>query len=287
MTKISGHARRAGRYTTHGVTSQERERSTDGCTADRAAGIGRPRRVFRGVLQATGGPLKALSIRTVQVNIGLRCDLSCRHCHVESSPGRREQMKWETMKLAIDAARKVRAATLDITGGEPMLHPQFRRLVEESRAAGLQAMVRTNLIVLLQKGREDLPQFLQKHRVRLVGSLPSCEESIVDFQRGAGVFRDSITAIKRLNAVGYGIDPTLPLDLVHHPPGPLIPPTQSLIERDYKRQLDGRFGIRFTQLFTIANMPIAVLAKTWIARENGAVICKSCKPPLTPTRSTG
>jgi radical SAM/Cys-rich protein len=208
------------------------------------------------VASAIGGPLKALSIRCVQLNIGLRCSLSCRHCHVESSPRRREEMSWETMQLSLSAAKKVRAATIDITGGEPEMHPQFRRLIQAVRKADLQATVRTNLTILLKPPHTQLPAFFKKHRVRLVVSLPSYEEDIVDQQRGRGVYRESIKALQDLNAVGYGIDPTLPLDLIHNPAGTSIPLLQSSLERDYKRELDIRFGIRFTQLFTVINMPI-------------------------------
>src|SRR5579862_2065728 len=160
----------------------------------------------RCVTQALGGPLKALSIRSVQLNIGLSCNLSCRHCHVESSPRRKEQMPWDIMKLSIAAARKVKAGALDITGGEPEMHPHFRRLIESAKGAGLQVIVRTNLTILLNPALRKLPEFFKKHRVRLVGSLPSLIEANVDRQRGRGVYRDTIAAIKMLNAIGYGIE---------------------------------------------------------------------------------
>jgi radical SAM/Cys-rich protein len=210
----------------------------------------------RRVVQSNGGPLRALSIRTVQVNVGLRCMLSCRHCHVQSSPRRKEQMSWEIMRLAVKAATKVKAATLDITGGEPEMHPQFRRLVEIARGAELQVIVRTNLAILLRPEHQRLPAFFKKHHVRLVGSLPSFIEEIVDRQRGRGVYRQSVEAIKKLNAVGYGIDPTLPLDIVYNPPGASLPRRQADVERDFKREFDHRYGIRFTQLCAVANMPV-------------------------------
>ncbi|HWE04622.1 MAG TPA: arsenosugar biosynthesis radical SAM (seleno)protein ArsS [Tepidisphaeraceae bacterium] len=210
----------------------------------------------RRVALAVAGPLKAISIRCVQLNVGLRCSLTCRNCHVESSPRRREEMSWETMQLALTAARKVRAATIDITGGEPELHPQFRKLVQAARKIDLQVIVRTNLTILLKPPYTQLPVFFKKHRVRLVASLPSYEEEVVDQQRGRGVYRDSIRAMKELNAIGYGIDPTLPLDLIHNPVGTALPRPQSTLERDYKRELDIRHGLRFTQLFTVTNMPV-------------------------------
>lgn len=210
----------------------------------------------RRVVRSIGAPLRALSIRTVQLNINLRCNLSCRHCHVQSSPRRKEQMTWEIMRLAVTAAKKVKAATLDITGGEPEIHPNFRRLVEIARAAELQVIVRTNLTILLKPEHQKLPLFFKKHRVRLVASLPSFIEAVVDRQRGRGVYRESIEAIKKLNATGYGIDPTLPLDIVYNPPGASLPRRQADVERDFKREFDHRYGIRFTQLCAVANMPV-------------------------------
>jgi radical SAM/Cys-rich protein len=221
----------------------------------------------RRVALAIGGPLKALSIRAVQLNIGLQCNLSCRHCHVSSSPRRKEEMSWETMKLALTAAQKVKAAVIDITGGEPETHPRFRKLIETARAAELQVIVRTNLVILLQKPYRALPEFFKKHCVRLIASFPSFIEANVDRQRGEGVYRQSIDAIKLLNGIGYGIDPTLPLDLVYNPPGASLPRRQTDIERDFKRELDHRYGLRFTQLFAIANMPIGRF-RTELERQN-------------------
>lgn len=224
----------------------------------------------RRVALSNGGPLRALSIRSVQVNIGLRCTLSCRHCHVSSSPKRKEQMTWETMRLAVNAAKMVKAATLDITGGEPELHPNFRRLVEIARGGELQVVVRTNLTILLRPEHLKLPVFFKKHRVRLVASLPSFIEEIVDRQRGRGVYRESVEAIKKLNAIGYGIDPTLPLDIIYNPPGASLPRRQADVERDFKREFDHRFGIRFTQLYSVANMPVGRF-RTELERQEKAV----------------
>lgn len=202
------------------------------------------------------GPLRAFSIRTVQVNIGLVCNLACHHCHVESSPARKEEMDWPTMQSVLAAARTVGAGTLDITGGAPEMHPHFRRFVQCGREDGLHVMVRTNLTILLEQGYLDLPRFFKSHQVHLVASLPCYLESNVDKQRGRGVYRESIEAIRCLNAVGYGIDPALPLDLIYNPGGPSLPPPQSALQADYQRELDARFGIRFTRLGTITNVPI-------------------------------
>jgi len=208
------------------------------------------------VIEATGDPLRCSDITTVQVNVGLRCNLECVHCHVASSPKRTETMNWETMEAVIDAARRAGARCVDITGGAPELNPDFRRFVSTLRAEGFDVMVRTNLTVLLEPGMETMAEFLRDHQVELVASLPCYLEQNVDGQRGQGVYRDSIAAIRMLNDLGYGIDPALVLSLVYNPTGPSLPPSQAALEADYRRELDERFGITFTRLFTITNMPI-------------------------------
>ena len=206
--------------------------------------------------QSTGGPLRAESIQTVQVNIGLTCNLACHHCHVESSPKRHEQMDRPTMDLVLDAADRAGASTIDITGGAPEMNPHFRWFVAEARRRNYHVIVRTNLTIMLQDGYADLPEFFAEHQVHLVASLPCYLEENVDKQRGRHVYTESIEVIRKLNAVGYGIDENLSLDLVYNPVGVHLPPDEASLEGDYRRELDARFGIRFTRLATITNMPI-------------------------------
>jgi radical SAM/Cys-rich protein len=208
------------------------------------------------VTAAEGRMLRGRAVDTVQVNIGLKCNLACHHCHVESSPKRKEEMSWATMEQVLAAAKLAGAGTIDITGGAPEMHPHFRRFVAAARAAGHEVIVRTNLTILLEPGYEDVPAFFRTHRVRLVASLPCYLESNVDKQRGKGVYQESVDVIRQLNALGYGIDADLPLDLVYNPGGPSLPPPQAQLEADYKRELAARFDIHFTRLLTITNMPI-------------------------------
>ncbi len=200
--------------------------------------------------------LRGEDIVTVQVNVGLRCNQSCLHCHLECSPQRPESMDWPTMIAVREAALAAGASRVDITGGAPELHPHLRAFIEDLRQAGLEVQVRTNLTVLLERGQEDTPQFFRDHAVRLVASLPCYLEQNVDAQRGPDVHRQSIEAIRRLNAVGYGVAEGLPLELVYNPAGPSLPPEQAALEQDYRRELRVRYGIEFTRLLTITNMPL-------------------------------
>jgi radical SAM/Cys-rich protein len=208
------------------------------------------------IRETTGDDLRSADISTIQVNVGLRCNQQCSHCHVAASPSRKEEMSWETMELVIDAAKKTGCRLVDITGGAPELNPNFRRFVETIDELGIPAMVRTNLTVLLSSGMETIPGFYRDRTVQLIASLPCYLKENVDRQRGAGVFRRSIEAIRVLNQVGYGREARLPLSLVYNPIGPHLPPNQSSLETDYRRELKKRFDIEFTNLITITNMPI-------------------------------
>ncbi len=203
-----------------------------------------------------GLDLYASKFDMLQVNVGFKCNQSCQHCHLACGPDRREMMTWETMRDVIMVAKDIRPHFVDITGGAPEIHPHLKRFVEALRNDGHTVQVRTNLTVLTEPGLEDMPQFFKEHKVQLVASLPCYLEENVSIQRGNGVYEKSIRMLKKINTLGYGLDPDLPLHLIYNPIGPFLPPLQSQLESDYKRELDDRFRICFTGLYTIANMPI-------------------------------
>lgn len=210
------------------------------------------------LLQATDFPaLRREALTTLQVNLGYRCNQSCVHCHVNAGPNRTEMMDADTIALIpqVLAARGI--GTLDLTGGAPELHPGFRGLVRAARALGVKVIDRCNLTILFEPGQEGLAEFLAGQRVEVVASLPCYARDNVDRQRGRGVFDNSVAALRRLNAQGYGQpDSGLVLNLVYNPQGPVLPPDQQALEADYRRELAARFGIVFNALFVLANMPI-------------------------------
>src|SRR5215217_2361665 len=212
---------------------------------------------FDEMLAAHDMKLRAHSVEILQINVGKLCNQACKHCHVDASPLRTEIMTKETVELVIDAIRRFRFHTVDITGGAPELNPSFRYLVGEARVLGSHVIVRHNLTVMFEPGQFDLPDFFREHGVEVVSSLPYFLEERTDAQRGRGVFQKSIEALRRLNVVGYGIEGSnLILSLVYNPVGAFLPPPQASIEADFKRELQARYGVTFNQLYTITNMPI-------------------------------
>ncbi len=216
---------------------------------------------FDARLRAEGqAPLRRGAVTTVQVNLGLKCNLACHHCHVESGPLRTEALSRAGVeRVAWLIERSPTVTTLDLTGGAPELHPEFRWLVERARALGRRVIDRCNLTVLFERGQEDTAAFLADQGVDVIASLPCYGAENVEAQRGRGVFDASIEALQQLNALGVGRADDARggrLDLVYNPVGPHLPPAQATLERDYRRVLREAFGIEFDTLLTITNMPI-------------------------------
>ena len=220
------------------------------------------------LLQATGFPVvHRVKLDTLQVNLGYQCNQSCLHCHVNAGPNRKEMMDEETLELIPQVLALRQIGTLDLTGGAPELHHQFRYLVGKATALGVRVIDRCNLTVLFEHGQDGLADFLASHKVEVVASLPCYLSENVDRQRGEGVFEKSIAALLQLNALGYGRDGSgLILNLVYNPQGPSLPPDQAALQAAYKRELFDRFGIVFNQLFVITNMPIQRFGSTLISR---------------------
>lgn len=219
------------------------------------------------LLQETNFPsLTRRSVSTLQVNLGYKCNQSCLHCHVNAGPRRKEEMDTETISLVIEALRNNNIETLDLTGGAPELNPNFRSLISRARALGKHVIDRCNLTILLEPGQADTAEFLADNKVEVVASLPCYLQENVDAQRGKNVLQGSITALKKLNALGYGKPGSgLELNLVYNPVGPSLPPAQEQLQSDYERELQTRYGVVFNQLYTIANMPIARFGSTLVS----------------------
>jgi radical SAM/Cys-rich protein len=198
----------------------------------------------------------------LQVNMGKLCNLTCAHCHVNAGPKRKEIMTRETVDRIIDWLSNTDIFTVDLTGGAPEMIPDFRYFIEQVKELEppRHLIDRCNLTILRERGYEHLAGFLAKEKVEIIASMPCYSAENVNMQRGEGVFEDSIAALQLLNSLGYGIDPELPLHLVYNPIGASIPPSQSELEADYKRELKRHFGIVFNKLFTLTNLPIGRFA---------------------------
>lgn len=210
------------------------------------------------LLEHTDFPaIRRQRLDTLQVNLGYLCNQSCVHCHVNAGPTRTELMSRETIDVLIEVIKRRQVATLDLTGGAPEMNPEFRYLVSEARALGVEVIDRCNLSILLEPGYEGLAEFLAEQKVTITASLPCYSQENVDAQRGKGVFDKSVIALQRLNALGYGKGGELTLNLVYNPVGAHLPPAQPELKAEYTQRLLNDFDVEFDDLYTITNMPIS------------------------------
>ena len=223
-------------------------------------------------LERCGMPsLSPRALDILQLNLGYVCNQVCAHCHVDAGPDRKEQMSQATLAACLAVLKQTGAHTLDLTGGAPEMHPDFRWLVQQARQAGVNDLiVRSNLTILnANKTYATLPQFFADQQVHVVSSLPFYKKEKTDRQRGSGVFERSIAALRTLNDLGYGQEGSdLQLDLVYNPAGAFLPGDQTALEHDFKTALKEDFGIVFNRLLTITNLPISRFLEYLIASEN-------------------
>ena len=228
------------------------------------------------------------ALEILQVNLGYLCNQSCLHCHVNAGPTRKELMQDENIQQILDVLRRTEAHTLDLTGGAPEMNPMFRELVVAARKLGVTVIDRCNLTILLEPGYEGTAEFLAENEVQIVASLPCYLEDNVDGQRGKGVYQKSMEALRQLNQLGYGNDDgKLNLTLVYNPTGPYLPPPQESLQQDYKAFLAEKFDIRFNQLFTITNMPIARFGSTLLSKGEFENYMNLLKDAFSPANMKG
>jgi radical SAM/Cys-rich protein len=233
-------------------------------------------------------PLCATGITIFQINVGKLCNQTCRHCHVDAGPDRTESMSRKTAEQCIRALAQTDIPTVDITGGAPELNPNFRWLVEQSKALGRHVLDRCNLSVLLLPSQADLAEFLARHRVDIVASLPYYRASQTDAQRGEGVFEKSVEALQLLNKLGYGRPKSgLALNLVCNPVGAFLPPKQEAIEAQFRRELLARHGIEFNHLYTITNMPISRFLEFLLVSGNYEQYMERLANAFNPSAAAG
>ena len=204
---------------------------------------------------------------TLQINVGFLCNQTCRHCHLNAGPNRMENMESGIIEEVISYAKRSRFETIDVTGGAPELNPNIGRLITEMSPLARRIMLRSNLSALNDGSRDDLMKLLQSHGVVIVASFPSLNELQANSQRGDGMFKVCIDALKKLNVLGYGREGSgLELNLVSNPTGAFLPPSQSETEKRFRQVLDNKWGVVFNNFFNFANVPLGRF-RQWLIKS--------------------
>jgi len=206
---------------------------------------------------------------TLQINMGLLCNQTCRHCHLDAGPGRKENMNSETADQIADYAKRCSFEAIDITGGAPELNHNLSGLIERLSSLAPRIMIRSNLSALNDGKRAHLFELFKEYGVVIVASFPSLNQAQTESQRGRGIFSMSIAALKKLNTLGYGVDRSgMELNLVSNPTGAFLPSSQSETEKRFRQVLSKKWGIVFNNLFTFANVPLGRFRDWLLKSEN-------------------
>jgi radical SAM/Cys-rich protein len=244
--------------------------------------IGFERKVF----EVQNDLLRADGIKLLQLNICYKCNMACKHCHVEAGPGKPEFMSRDIIETALEVLKSHPIESLDITGGAPELHPDFLYIVKQARQSGRHVVTRTNLTIFFEDGMENIPDFYAENEVEVVASLPHYTETGVDRVRGEGTFSKSIKALKKLNMLGYGKEEKKQLHLVYNPMGAFLPSSQKELENQYKKELSP-YGIVFNRLYTFANMPLGRFREFLVRTGNLNTYMNSLQAAFNPCTLTG
>lgn len=211
-------------------------------------------------------------LTTLQINVGYKCNLACKHCHLECGPARTEAMSRETMQACLDAYEIGGFKSVDITGGAPEMHPDLEWFLHQWQERGVRPIVRTNLCILTKPEYEHFVQLYADVDAQLFASLPYYTARNVDKIRGNGTFTASIEALRMLNAVGYGdtdgTGDTHTITLVFNPAGATLPPDQATMEAQFHRSLTADFDVHFSNLVAITNNPIGRFASALARKGN-------------------
>jgi radical SAM/Cys-rich protein len=236
-------------------------------------------------LEALPSAARPEQLDWLMLNVGLRCDLACTHCHLGCSPARTEVMSRETMLDSLRLAEQTRPALIDITGGEPELFAHLRELISRARAAGFAVRVRTNLVALAAPDASDLPAFFAEQGVSLLASLPATSAAEMVEQRGSeSVWHTSIEVLRRLSEIGFG-GGHLVLEIAYNPPLGEIARSQPDVEREFRAALEPQ-GVRFDKLLSLPNVPVGRYGRLLRANDSYAeylaLLSEAFNPAVTP-----
>ena len=212
------------------------------------------------------------TLSTLQINVGYKCNLACKHCHLQCGPARTEEMSRETMQACLDAFEVGGFTSVDITGGAPEMNPDLEWFLREWQARGVRPIVRTNLCILTLPEYSHFVQVYADVDAHLFASLPYYTARNVDKIRGDGTFAASIEAMHMLNAIGYGdhdgAGDTHSITLVFNPSGATLPPSQVSLEAEFHRSLASDFNVHFSNLVAMTNYPAGRFASALARKGN-------------------
>jgi uncharacterized Fe-S cluster-containing radical SAM superfamily protein len=151
------------------------------------------------------------SLDTLWFNTGTLCNLTCRHCYIESSPRNDRLVYLSAAEVAeyLDeiAALGLPTRLIGFTGGEPFLNPELPAMLDASLARGFRALVLTNAMKPMRKQRAALLA-LREHfgeRLQIRVSLDHYGARVHEEERGKRSWQPTIDGLLWLAEHGFAV----------------------------------------------------------------------------------
>lgn len=149
---------------------------------------------------------------TLWFNTGTLCNITCRHCYIESSP-RNDRLVYLThgdVRSYLDEIERDRVGTtlIGFTGGEPFMNPDIIPMLRNVLSRGLGALVLTNAMQPMRRHRAVLRDLRREYGERLTirVSLDHYDAAAHDAERGAGSFVRAVDGLAWLSREGFAPD---------------------------------------------------------------------------------
>jgi uncharacterized Fe-S cluster-containing radical SAM superfamily protein len=151
------------------------------------------------------------SLDTLWFNTGTLCNLTCRHCYIESSP-KNDRLAYLSAAEIVEYLDEIAALGLGtrligFTGGEPFMNPQLPAMLELALACGFRTLVLTNAMKPMRKMQPALLALRDRYGERLAirVSIDHYGPAVHEAERGRRSWRPTIEGLAWLAANGFAV----------------------------------------------------------------------------------
>jgi uncharacterized Fe-S cluster-containing radical SAM superfamily protein len=151
-------------------------------------------------------------LRTLWVNTGTLCNITCRNCYIESSP-RNDALAYLTaaeVRAYLDeiARDALPVEEIGFTGGEPFLNRDLPEMLRDVLGRGFRTLVLTNAMKPMRNHAAALLALLRDfgpERLVLRVSLDHHQAEVHDLERQEGSFEQALDGLSWLAAQGFRV----------------------------------------------------------------------------------
>ncbi len=137
------------------------------------------------------------------IDLTYRCNNNCRHCWVRiptNSPEEQEELAFDEIRRIVDEARKMGCRKWSISGGEPMLRPDFPEIFDYLTRKAIGYALNTNGTLITP----EIAQLLKRKGSKMIALYGATAEVYDAVTRHAGGFEEVMRGFEYLRQVGAG-----------------------------------------------------------------------------------